>query len=101
FMPALYDRADIYAELRRDPEALRDYEQIVKANPADAVARLKLGMVYHRTAQLDNAVAAYRAALAVNPNLAPAYNNLAMISLGSGGSVSEALSWARRAVQLA
>jgi tetratricopeptide (TPR) repeat protein len=40
----------------------------------------------------------YRSALRIDPDLAPAANNLAMIKLRSGGNLDEALELARRAV---
>jgi tetratricopeptide (TPR) repeat protein len=39
-------------------------------------------------------------ALKINPNLAPAYNNLAMLTLKQGGDKSRALAWAKDAVRL-
>ena len=101
FMPALIDRADVYAEMEKNREAAADYERVLTANPKDSISRVKLGMIYQRLHRLDDAETAYHAALKVNPGLAPAYNNLAMIALEKEGNLPNALSWAKKAVELA
>jgi len=101
FLPALSDRADVYAEMEKNREAAVDYEQVLRARPADSVTRLKLGMIYQRLDRLSDAQSAYHAALRENPKLAPAYNNLAMITVTKNGKLSDALSWAQKAVELA
>jgi tetratricopeptide (TPR) repeat protein len=98
FMPALLDRADVYAEMGDDNKAAVDYERAIKLNPRDAVSRVKLGMIYQRTGQAKRAEDAYRAALRLDPSLAPAANNLAMMILRAGGNLDEALALARKAV---
>lgn len=100
FQPALYDRADVYAEMNKNLEAAKDYKQILHDNPGDSLVQMKLGMIYQRLDRPSDAELAYHAALKGNPNLAPAYNNLAMLALKRGGKVTDALSWARKAVEL-
>jgi Flp pilus assembly protein TadD len=58
-------------------------------------------MIYQRLNRLGDAEAAYHAALKENPGIAPAYNNLAMITLKRGGNLSNALAWAQKGVELA
>lgn len=101
FMPALLDRADVYAEMGKDSAAAADYERAIKLNPRDAVSRVKLGMIYQRTGATTRAEEAYRAALRLDPRLAPAANNLAMMALRAGGNLDEALELARKAVAAA
>jgi Tfp pilus assembly protein PilF len=101
FMPALLDRADVYAEMGDDRKAAVDYERAIKLNPRDAVSRVKLGMIYQRTGATQRAEESYRAALRLDPNLAPAANNLAMMTLRAGGNLDEALELARKAVAAA
>ena len=101
YLPALIDRADVYAELEKNREAAADYEQILRAKPGDSVVSLKLGMIYQRMKRFDAAKAAYLSALRGNPGLALAYNNLAMIALTNGGKLLDALNWSRKAVELA
>jgi tetratricopeptide (TPR) repeat protein len=100
FLPAVSDRADIHSEAGHDALAVADYEHLLKLTPDNATARLKLGMAYHRMGRYDDAQAAYLAALKRNQNLAVAYNNLAMINLHRNGSASQAVGWAKKAVEL-
>lgn len=101
YLPALLDRADIYAETNKNNEAVSDYQKILRTRPSDSVVLLKLGMIYQREQRINEAKSAYKAALKGNPNLPPAYNNLAMIALRENGSINEALNFASKAVQLA
>ena len=101
FLPALVDRADVYAAAGEDRKAAADYEQVLKRQPDDAVSRVKLGMIYQRLGDTGKAEASYRAALKTNPDLPPAANNLAMIELRKGRNLDEALSLSRKAVALA
>ena len=101
FLPALMDRADVYAAAGEDRKAAVDYEQVLKRRPDDAVSRVKLGMIYQRLGETGKAEASYRAALRTNPELPPAANNLAMIELGKGRNLDEALALSRKAVALA
>ena len=48
-------------------EAVRLYEDLVRATPRDIDARLRLGDLYARTRDLDHSVAAYRDLLALDP----------------------------------
>jgi tetratricopeptide (TPR) repeat protein len=100
-LPALLDRADIYAQVDRDKEAIVDYERIIRVQPGDGIVLLKLGMLYQRQKQVDAAKSSYLAALKANPNLPPAYNNLAMIALKENKNLQDALKNASKAVQLA
>lgn len=100
FLPALADRADLYAETRMNEKAAADYERLLAIKPNDSVARVKLGMIYQRLERYDAARAAYLSALDGNPNLAVAYNNLAMMLLRSKGSLNEALAHAKKAVSI-
>jgi len=101
FLPALADRADVYAAAGEDRKAAADYEQLAKLRPEDAVTRVKLGMLQQRMGETAKAEASYRAALKLNPDVAPAANNLAMIELRQGGDLDEALALARKATALA
>jgi len=101
FLPALMDRADVYAAAGEDRKAAADYEQVLKRQPGDAVSRVKLGMIYQRMGDTAKAEASYRAALKANPDSPPAANNLAMIELRKGRNLDEALSLSRKAVALA
>ena len=100
FLPALMDRADVYAQMDEDRKAAADYERIATRRPDDAVTRVKLGMIHQRLGESAKAEADYRSALSIDPDLALAANNLAMITLRSGGNLDEALGLARKAVAI-
>jgi Flp pilus assembly protein TadD len=100
-LPALSDRADVHAEQMQNAQAAADYERLLKLAPSNAIARVKLGMVYQRMKRLDDARAAYLAALQQNGSFAVAYNNLASMALERKQNVNESLPWASKAVELA
>jgi tetratricopeptide (TPR) repeat protein len=100
FEPALRDRADAAAELRRDLLAIADYERILKKSPGDAQTMVKLGVLYDRNGRDKEATRTYEAALKINPSFALAYNNLAWTAAKDGGDLDKALAWAKRAVEL-
>jgi Putative Zn-dependent protease, contains TPR repeats len=52
---------------------LETLKSMVAQNPADSFARYGLAMEYANLGQLEDAVAEYRALLAVNPDYAAAY----------------------------
>lgn len=52
---------------------LETLKSMVAQNPADSFARYGLAMEYGNLGQLEDAVAEYRALLAVNPDYAAAY----------------------------
>lgn len=101
FLPALLDRADIQVESKRDAAAIADYLALLKLRPKDGNVLTKLGMSYQRSGKLADARNAYLKAIEYLPNMAPAYNNLAMLELGSNGDLVKASQWAAKAVSLA
>lgn len=101
FEPALRDRADAAAELKRDELAVADYQAILRIAPNDAQTMVKLGMLYGRIGREKEAEQTYRNALRVNPNFAVAYNNLAWMAVKRRTNLDEALTWAKKAVELA
>lgn len=101
FEPALRDRADAAAELKRDELAVADYQAVLKAAPGDAQTMVKLGMIYDRMGRDTEAERLYKDALRINPRFAIAYNNLAWMAATRGINLDEALAWARQAVALA
>ena len=58
---------------------------------------MALGMIYESENDYDKAKGYYLKALQINPNFAPAANNLAYIYAEKGGNVDEALNLAQKA----
>ncbi len=100
FLPALSDRATVFAQMGRDKQAIADFETLVKANPADAVTRLRLGLLYHRVGRKAEAKAMLLEAVKEKPDLSLAYNLLAWMAAESKTDLDNALVWANRAVEL-
>jgi tetratricopeptide (TPR) repeat protein len=84
------DRETAVTYLRRARELLPD-----KVIPASTLALVLDGM-----GRVEEAAREYRAALALDPNNAVVLNNLAFLLAQNGGSLDEALEFARRAKQV-
>lgn len=75
-------REAIEAYERRDwVAAERHYTQLVQKAPKDAETWFRLGNIFARVNQVDNAVRAYREALIRNPDNARAWNNMGVVQL--------------------
>jgi tetratricopeptide (TPR) repeat protein len=59
--------------------AAQDLEKVVAIDPASAFARNILGVMYVNSKQLDKALAAFEAALSLNPNYHLAADNIAVV----------------------
>jgi tetratricopeptide (TPR) repeat protein len=57
-------------------EAIQGYEDMLKSGIGDAAVFYNLGNAYYKTGRLGAAIANYERALALNPNLEPARENL-------------------------
>jgi arylsulfatase A-like enzyme/Flp pilus assembly protein TadD len=65
----------------RYDQAARDYQQVLKTDPADVKAHYNLGVCLSRLGKLDEATRELQAALAVSPIFAPALDELGSIAL--------------------
>lgn len=99
-VPALLGKGDAYLAKRDTANALTAYRAAATAAPKAAVPQLRLGMLLQALKRPDEAEIAYLAAIAADPNLAAAYNNLAWMSAERGRRLDEALKWAQQAVKL-
>ncbi len=79
--------------------AAREYEAAVRRERRHAGAHLGLGNLAAARGDLAEAERRYRAALAVDPRLADALNNLAWVYLQRGERAEEAASLARQALE--
>lgn len=80
-------------------EALATSYKSIKANPTNVVAYYFAGTMEEMRGNPQQAKKAYRGALQVDPDYAPAANNLAYLLLQSGENTDEALSLAQLARQ--
>ena len=80
-------------------EAIAAWEYALELNPADAAARLNLGLSLMRTDRLDEAIPAFERAIAHDPASAEAYLNLG-IALAGKGRAADAATTYRKALEI-
>jgi Tfp pilus assembly protein PilF len=83
--------------LYREQVELPVREAMVRVAPESSQHRLRLGTTYLTQRRYNDAIAQYRAALAIEPNLAVAHQNVA-VSLAGQGRISEAIASYRQAL---
>lgn len=99
-------RASVLAQMQRLDDAKAEYQKTIELDPANRFAREQLaGLEFHQGVQLagerklDEAIAAYERAIALNGSFAPYWNNLgcAYLDLGKFDMAIEKIG---RAVQI-
>ncbi len=93
-------RAEFYERALRYSEAARDYGAALAAGPGNAQMRVGFGNALRALKRTGEAEKAYREAIAADPHLARAYNNLAYLLAESNRSLDEAIALARQALVL-
>jgi tetratricopeptide (TPR) repeat protein len=101
FVPAMLGKGDAYLAKRDSANALTAYRAAASAAPKLAGPQMKLGMLLQQLQRPEEAETAYLAAVAIDQNLAVAYNNLAWMAAERRTKLDDALKWAQRAVKLA
>lgn len=66
YMPSLRERAEVNVTLKRLPEAIKCYEQIIALSRSDANARGRLAELYSWVGNHDKAIVLYRDALSLD-----------------------------------
>lgn len=89
----------VYEREGRTDLAAREYEAALRQERWHPAAHLGLGNLAVARGDLREAERRYRAALARDPNLADALNNLAWVYLLKGGRAEEAVALAKRALE--
>jgi tetratricopeptide (TPR) repeat protein len=89
--------AELYRRDNRLDDAIKEYEKALTKNPENISAHLMLGMIAEQGQDFDVAKSHYEATLKINPNFAPAANNLAWIIAEYDGNLDVALSHAQTA----
>ncbi len=87
----------LYLEENRGPDLIAYFERIAAGSPEFLPAYMVIGMAHDREGNRVEANAAYRRALAVRPDFAPAANNLAWNLATGGGNLDQAFALARTA----
>ena len=98
----LLNLADSLGRSQRYPEMLATLDQLIRIKPS-AMAHERRGSALFRLRRYDEALSAFRAALAIDPNHYPAHNGVAVCMLNqylwSGQTDRAALAEATRALQ--
>ncbi len=68
-------RGELFSKLKRNQEAIADYNQAITINPQDAKAYFNRGVAKSDLGDKAGALADYTQAITINPQLADAYNN--------------------------
>ena len=97
----LGDRTPEPEKTRLIREALDVLHSLVATDQATPLVLESIGKMHHMLGELEAAEAAYSQAVAANPNLVDANNNLAMILLSRGEDPVKAIELASHAVSLA
>ena len=92
-------RGNAYAAKGDWDRALRDYDEAIKTEPANADAWVNRGNIYARKRQRDKSMRDYNEALRLNPKLPQAYCNRALNYLDLG-QADKALSDLNEAIRL-
>ena len=77
---ALRERAELLSALQREADALPLYKRLVEENGSDAQLRYEYGLSLMRQKQFAPAEEQFLGALKLNPNLARAYGDLAVVA---------------------
>lgn len=77
---SLQEKADLLSQLHRDTEALPIYKQLVDQNANDARLRYDYGVALMHQRQFAPAQEQLLAAVKLNPNMANAYGDLAIVA---------------------
>lgn len=99
FVNAYLDLGKVYAETKSPGKAIERFQQAAKVAPTSPIPHMMLGIVYEREGKRVEARAAYEKALELDPQFAPAANNLAYQYAEDGGDLTKALKWATLARQ--
>lgn len=93
----LVSLAAVQRALNKPDEALNTCKQAIQRNPKDLSAYLMAGTIDDGQQRWQDAEQDYQKALQVDPNYAPAANNLAYVMLQHDGDVNVALTYAQTA----
>jgi tetratricopeptide (TPR) repeat protein len=97
FLQPYYALGRLYLMERKEDKAIGQYKTILEKNPKQTGPHMVLGTIYDIQKQFDLSEKHYRAALDIDPDFAPAANNLAYLLLTQDKNIDEALGLAQQA----
>ena len=95
FMRPYFALARMHLRSNNAAQAIAQYEAALQQNPRQPGIHTILGTLYDQQNQPQQSEAQYRKALAIDPEFAPAANNLAYLLATTEQSLDEALTYAR------
>jgi tetratricopeptide (TPR) repeat protein len=98
--PALEGLGDAFLQERNYVKAEAAYAECANLTPKAANIQFKLGGAQMAQGKRAEAMRSFKAAVAADPRLAVAYNNLAWLEVEQKGDLNQALVWAKRATEL-
>jgi tetratricopeptide (TPR) repeat protein len=96
-MQPYYTLAQIYLGENSPDKAIEQLNRLLEVNSRQVGPHMLLGIVYDAQGKYDLSETHYRKALGINPEFAPAANNLAFLLAEQNKDIDEALKWARLA----
>jgi len=97
FLQPYYALGRLYLIEKKQDKAIDQYRTILEKNPKQAGPHMVLGTIYDIQKRFDLSEKHYRAALRIDPDFAPAANNLAYLLLTKDKNIDEALGLAQQA----
>jgi tetratricopeptide (TPR) repeat protein len=97
YLRSYYALARLYLSGNNPDKAIAQYESILAKNPQQTSANMMLGTIYDLKKRFDLSEKHYRAALDIQPDFAPAANNLAYLLSIQDKNIDEALRYAQKA----
>ena len=101
FATVYVDRARVHIAMGNAARALADYDEALQRAPGFAPAHLGKGMLLQSQNRGEEAMKAYLGAIAADSKNAVAHNNLAWLAAEQKTRLDEAITWARKATELA
>lgn len=83
-----YALADVLREAKDCADAVPEYEAVIRIRPMDRNAHTNLGICLAQIGRFEEAEAAFRRTLAIEPNFARGYTNLGALALVRGDVVT-------------
>jgi tetratricopeptide (TPR) repeat protein len=97
YLSSYFALARIYLHNGDEQKAINQYEAILEKNPQQIRSHMLLGTIYDMQKRFDLSEKHYRKAIEIDPDFAPAANNLAYLLASEDENIDEALRLAQMA----
>ena len=93
FIPAYFQRANLYLKQENWHNAIKDFEQVIKLEPKEDQAYFAAGFAYLKLHQWEQAMQKYNQGMLINPNDGNAYFSRGLIHANNGHIVRATIDW--------